>query len=107
MQTFKRDYKKPSEGTVEDRVARFVLQYAITPHTTTGRCPLELLFGRKLHTHLDTVKPDIGKSVEEKLSCQKENHDLKAQTRNLSIGDKVFVQNFRRGRPWLPGVILR
>ena len=107
LQSFKRGYKKFSEGTVEDHVVRFVLQYAITPHTTTGRCPSELLFGRKLCTHPDTVKPDIGKSVEEKQSLQKKNHDLKARTRNLSIGDKVFIQNFRRGKPWPLGIILR
>ena len=107
MQIFKRGYNKLSEGTVEDRVARFVLQYAITPLTTTGRCPSELLFRRKLRTCLDTVKPDIGKSVEDEESRQKENHDLKARTRNLSIGHKVFVRNFHRGKPWFPGVILR
>ena len=84
-----------------------MLQYDITPHTTTGRCPSVLLFGRKLCTHPDTVKTDIGKSVEEKQSLQKENHDLKARTRNLSIGDKVFIQNFHRGKPWPLGIILR
>ena len=56
VQTFKRGYKKFSEQTMEDRVARFVLQYAITPHTTTGRCPSELLFRIKLHNRFDTVK---------------------------------------------------
>ena len=63
VQTFKRGYKKLSEGTVEDCVARFVLQYATTLHTTTGRCPSELLLVRNLHTRLDTVKPDIEKFV--------------------------------------------
>ena len=64
MQTFKRSYKKFSEGTVEDCVAIFVLQYAITSLTTIGCSPSELLFGRKLHTRLNTVKLDIGKSIE-------------------------------------------
>ena len=50
---------------MEVREAKFVLQYAITPHKTTGSCPSELLFGRKLSTRLDTVKQDIGMSVEE------------------------------------------
>ena len=49
VQTFKRGLKKFSEGIAEDQMARFVLQY-ITPHTTTGRCPSELLFRRKLRT---------------------------------------------------------
>ena len=78
VQTFKRGYNKLSEGTVEDCVGRFVLQYATTPHTTTGRCPSELLFVRKLRSHLYIVKLDIEKFVEEKQSRQKENHGLKA-----------------------------
>ena len=56
VQTLKRGYMKLSRGTAKDCVARFVLQYAITPHTNTGCCPSELLFVRKLRTHLDTVK---------------------------------------------------
>ena len=78
MQTFKRGYKKLSEGTAKDSVARFVLQNATIPHTTTGLCPSELLFVRKLRTHLDTVKQDIKTFVEVKQSRMKENHDLKA-----------------------------
>ena len=66
------------EGTAKEGVARFVLQNATIPHTTTKRCPSELLFVRKLRTHLDTVKQDIKKFVEEKQSRKKENHDLKA-----------------------------
>ena len=107
MQTFKRGFKKFSEGTVEDRVARFMLQYATTPHTTTGHPPSELLFGRRLRTRLDSVKPDLGKLVERKQFRQKENHDQRTRTRNLLIGDKLFAGNFRRGKPWLPGVVIR
>ena len=107
VQTFKRGYKKLSEGMVEDRVARFMLQYATTPHTTTGQSPSELLFGRKLRTRLDSVIPDLGKVVEGKQCRQKENHDQRTRTRNVSIGDKVFARNFRRGKPWLPGVVIR
>ena len=33
VQTLKRGYMKLSKGTTKDCVARFVLQYAITPHT--------------------------------------------------------------------------
>ena len=107
MQTLKRGYKKFSEGTVEDRIAKFMLQYATTPHTTTGHSPSELLFERKLRTRLDSGKPVLGKFEEEKQFRQKENHDQRTRTWNLSIGDKVFARNFRRRKPWLPGVVIR
>ena len=64
VQTFKRGYRKLSEGTVEDRTARFLLQYRATPHTTTGMSPAELMFGRRLRTRLDAIKPDLRLTVE-------------------------------------------
>ena len=107
VQTFKRGYQKLSEGTVEDRIARFLLQYRITPHSTTGRSPAELLFGRKLRTRLDLVKPDLSKTVECKQLNQKMLYDKKAKVRVLGIGDRVYVKNFGQGQRWLSGYILR
>ena len=91
---------------MEGRVARFVLQYAMTPHTTTGRSPSELLFGIKLHTHLDSVIRDLWKVVDSWQARQIEHHASQAQTRSLLIGDKVIACNFSRGKLWLTNVIL-
>ena len=107
VQTFKKGYRKLSEGTVKDRVARFLLQYRVTPHTTTGRSPAELLFGRNLRTRLDAVKPDLAKTVEAKQFEQKGQHDQRSKERLFTVRDKVYVRNFGRGRPWLPGYLLR
>ena len=96
-----------SEGTIEDRVARFLLQYRVTPHTTTGCSPAELLSGRKLRTRLDAIKPNLGATVEAKQQSQKEHHDKKSRDRTLQVKDKVFACNFGRGKPWSPGLILR
>ena len=64
VQTFKGGYRKLSEGTVEDRIARFLLQYRVTANTTTGMSPAELMFGRRLRTRLDAIKPDLRLIVE-------------------------------------------
>ena len=48
VQTFKQGFQKYTEGTIEDRVARFLLHYRIIPHSTTGMSPAQLLFGRQL-----------------------------------------------------------
>lgn len=107
VQTFKGGYRKLTEGTIEDRLARFLLQYRVTPHTTTGCSPAELMFGRKLRTRLDAIKPDVGKTVETKQSQQKEQHDRRSRERTLSVGNKVYVRNFGRGKPWMSGYLLR
>ena len=96
-----------SEGTIEDRVARFLLQYRVTPHTTTGCPPAELLFGRNLRTRLDLIKPDLARSVEKRQCKQKENHDQKSRTPRFAVKDNVYVRNFSGRTSWLPGYILR
>ena len=36
VQTFKEGLKKMTEGSVETKLARFLFQYKLTPHSTTG-----------------------------------------------------------------------
>ena len=47
VQTFKAFIKKSTAGTIEKCVLRFLLQYRITAHSTTGVTPAEMLFGRQ------------------------------------------------------------
>ena len=68
VQTFKQGFQKYTEGTIEDRVARFLLHYRIFPHSTTGMSPAQLLFGRQLQTRLDAVRPSLEQRVEHRLS---------------------------------------
>ena len=48
VQTFKEGLKKLTKGSVETKLACFLFQYRLTPHSTTGRSPAELLMGRQL-----------------------------------------------------------
>ena len=77
----------------------------MTPHSTTGVPPSELLFGRNLRTRLDMLRPDVGGRVRDKQSQQKEYHDQHSTTRVFHIGDAVWVQNLRDGPRWVPGVV--
>ena len=45
VQTFKNFMKKCTDGSIEARVSRFLLQYRVTPQTTTGISPAEMLMG--------------------------------------------------------------
>ena len=104
VQTFKRGFEKFTEGTIEDRIARFLLHYRIIPHSTTGTPLAQLLFGRQLRTRLDSVKPSLERRVDSRLSQQKKGHDQRAKER-FREGQKVYVKNFRGGQKWLPGCI--
>ena len=105
VQTFKNFMTKMKGGSVEVNVSCFLLQYRITPHSTTGVSPAEMLLGRCLRSRLDLVVPDIRSKVLKKQQTQIINHDKKARNQNLQVGDAVSVSNFPSGNGWLPGVI--
>ena len=60
VQTFKSAVKRMTSGTVETKVSRFLFKYRITPHSTTGISPAELIMGRPLRSHLALLQPDLG-----------------------------------------------
>ena len=53
VQTLKRGLKMISEGSWEHCLARYLLTYRTTSHSTTGVSPSELMFGRQLGTSGD------------------------------------------------------
>ena len=59
VQTFKTAMKRVSGGSVENKVSWFLFKYRVTPHSTTGVPPAELIFGRQLCTTLDLLQPSI------------------------------------------------
>ena len=44
VQTLKSRMKKQLSGTIQTKLSRFLFHYRLTPHTTTGVAPAELLF---------------------------------------------------------------
>ena len=105
VQTFKKGMKKMSGGSVETRVSEFLARYRITPQTSTGVSPAELLLGRKPRSRLDLVYPEIGRKVRQSQASQKEAHDWHAKESTMQEGEAVYASNFRRGPRWLPGIL--
>ena len=106
VQTFKNAMKKLSGGSVKDRVNRFLFRYRVTPQSTTGHSPAELLFNRRIKCPLDLPRPDLKSKICEKQRVFKARHDEKAVNRAFQEGDSVFYRNFSgRGNQNLPGVI--
>ena len=50
VQTFKQGMKKQGKGSVETKLARFIISYRTSPQTTTGETPSQLRWGRNLRT---------------------------------------------------------
>ena len=107
VKTFKEGIKKcrSESESIECCLARILFQYRITPHSTTGISPSELLFGRRIRSHLDLMQPDLASHVEAKQRAQKKYHDAHSRDCTFEVGDAVFVKNFGSGQTWLPGQI--
>ena len=106
VQTVKQGLQQMQGGTVEEKLARFLMKYRITPHSTTGISPSELLMGRRLRSRLDILHPDLSGKVEDKQWKQKLAHDNQKAPRTFEEGDPVFAEDFTASsEKWLPGVI--
>ena len=75
-------------------------------HATTGQTPGQLFLNRELRTRLDLLKPDVSAQVRKKQAQQKATHDQHAKFRDFSVGDLVYVKNFRPRPEWLPAMVV-
>ena len=106
VQTFKEGMKKMSnKESLETRVSRFLFKYRITPHSTTGIAPAEMLMSRKPRSRLDVLHPDVRQRVQNQQKKQKELHDQHAVDRQLRQGDLVYSREYGKQQKWCPGVI--
>ena len=102
FKTVKKGLRK-MEGLLETRIPSFLLKYRVTPKSTTGTAPAELLMRRRIRMHLDLLYP----TNHQKARNQKEKHFVRNQKPlYLNIGERVMARNFGSGNKWLPGKIV-
>ena len=106
VRIFKDGMKKMSEGSLKQKLARFLFSYRRTPQSTTGVAPSELLMGRKLRSVLDLLTPTVNNRVDTAMTMQKDSHDKRAKQRSFNLGDIVYVRNYGQGPSWINGKIV-
>ena len=79
VQTVKEGLRKMVDGSLETRLSRFLFHYRISPHSTTGISPAELMMGKRLCSHFDSLQPQVGMRVRRNQDRQKESHDQHAK----------------------------
>ena len=107
VQTVKNGIRKTDGDSLHTKLYRFLLQYRITPQTTTGKSPSELLFHRRLKTRLDLLHPNLMGKVQKRQLKMKEHHDNNFSGRQLSVGDHVSARNFGHGPKWVSGTVTK
>ena len=55
VKILKENLKKSSRDSLQIQISRFLFRYRLTPHTTTGVSPVELLLGRRPRSKLDLI----------------------------------------------------
>ena len=85
-------------------MAKLLLAYRNTPHSTTGESPSMLFLGRPLRTRLDLVKPDLQMKVMNR-QIDQAGRTGHSPTRQLSIGQTVMAHNYSGKDKWLPGIV--
>lgn len=101
VRTTKEALSRIVQGDWSRRLADFLLQQHVTPHSSTGRSPAELLMGRRVSTMLDRLHPDRAPAK------SSQQTGLLPVPRSFLPEDPVFARNYGRGPPWVPAVIGR
>ena len=91
--------------SLETKLSRFLFSYRMTPQSTTGQSPVELLFNRQLRLAFMLIKPDTTNAVRLK---QFNNEYYSKRNKPLcyfNVNDTVIIRNFGRGPQWLKGKV--
>lgn len=105
VQTFKQAMKcsKNDAGSIERKLANFLLAYRNTAHATTNETPAKLMMGRELRTKMDLLRPNTELHVKQK----QEEMCLQRTTQNREFepGQSVMMRDYRGKDKWIPGMI--
>lgn len=106
VQTFKSSLASSKENW-SVMLDKFLFKYRITPHTTTGVSPSELLFKRKLRCRLDLLHPgdQIGGRVARQQENQRRNYTHAPRQVEITSETPVIVRNYSRGPRWIPATV--
>ena len=95
--------KFSTADSLETRISQFLFWNHLTPYSTTGVPPAELLLRRIPRSQLNLLKPQLSTKVQHKQDTQKKNHYAQ---REFQVGDAVFVRDFPSGKQWLTGSVI-
>ena len=73
VQIVKKGLRKIAHGSMRTRLAQVLLTYRLTPQSTTGISPSELLLGRRPRSRLDLLKPNTAESREKSKKAERES----------------------------------
>ena len=93
---------KHDKLTWNQRLKNFLFTYRNTPHSTTGKSPAQMMFGRQLNCILDNARPNTKKTLEYKQFQANIDNDQNIQ--NYNPGDKIYIKT-KDEKCWKPATV--
>ena len=103
VRTFKTAMKTMTSepGTMNQKIARFLLSYRSSPHSTTQVSPAELFLNRNIRTRLDIMRPNLGTKIERKTT------HVASEVRTFQEGDTIWTRDYSDSiEKWVDGIIV-
>ncbi|XP_065085347.1 uncharacterized protein K02A2.6-like [Ochlerotatus camptorhynchus] len=107
VDTFKRAIKKLEEGrsSTDEALDTFLLAYRSTPNRSApeGLSPSEIMFGRRLRTCLELLRPSPERPPPESSPADQK----KSSMRSFSPSDLVYIKIYSKNTwNWVPGTVI-
>ena len=93
IQTLKDGLKKLRIGSIEMKLSHFLFAYSVTPHSSTGTSPVELM-NHRLHSPMGNLRPNLDKRMQHGQEQQKRMYDTRARV------SEVYARNYGPGAKW-------
>ena len=93
----------PSENEWNRNLSQFLITQHVTPNVENFT-PSELMFGRRIRTLADAIRPDYATYPTATKVSNQNNREL-IPKRKFIVGSKVVTRNFGLGPDWIPGVV--
>ncbi|GFY16225.1 uncharacterized protein K02A2.6 [Trichonephila clavipes] len=91
------------EGTIQQKLSTFLMQYRKAPNVTTTLSPAMLFLKRDIRTRIDLLLPELKTKIQDKL--RRDNFEFR--DRKFDLGDRVAVRVYRAANTrWKFGTIV-
>ncbi|GFY09083.1 uncharacterized protein K02A2.6 [Trichonephila clavipes] len=91
------------EGTIQQKLSTFLMQYPKAPNVTTTLSPAMLFLKRDIRTRIDLLLPELKTKIQDKL--RRDNFEFR--DRKFDVGDRVAVRVYRAANTrWKFGTIV-
>ena len=102
------DLKATKGDSLQERISKFPFTYRITPHTTMGIAPAQLLINHRLRSRFDCLFLNLQQHVQRKQAEHAASHNNSKPLRSFKVGDLVYTKVFSStSLIWIPGTVAK